>query len=131
MFKSDTIEQDKKFPNKPRVLQSSSNFRISNHTPLLLFLSLIDTFECVKKFGKENNNKNVKALTILINIYISVYKNTIVIDYSKLFNYIHDKNNGSLEQSIKSYCESLMGLETWTVMSTHCKSSGVYQISIM
>ena len=66
-------------------LLSTSNYKLSSQTPLLLFLSLIDTIECVKTFSKGNNpDKYLETITVLKSIYISVDRNTIRIDYSQL-----------------------------------------------
>lgn len=131
MFKSANADDDKKYPNKPPILQSSSDFRISKNTPLLLFLSLIDTFECVKKFSKEENDAYVETLTVLKKIKLHVDTYSITVDYSELFDHIKNKKDNSLNQSKENYFDSIMTLNNWTVLQTaSVLNTDTYRITI-
>lgn len=116
MFKSSSLEEDQKYPNKPPILQYTSDYRISTATPLLLFLALIDTFECVKRFSKEENSTSIQTLTILKKIKISVEKDSIFIDYSDLLNYIKQRNEDTLTKKKDDYLNSIKTLNNWTVL---------------
>ena len=118
MFKSATLEEDKKYPNKPERLRYGGDGKITSETPLLLFLSLIDTFECVKKFSKKDNDRSINTLTILQKIRICVDEDFISIDYSDLFNYIEGRKQKDLIVQKNSYITSIIGLETWTVLKS-------------
>ena len=131
MFKSSTPEHDKNFPNKPSILQCSSEFRISKKTPLLLFLSLIDTFECIKKFSKEENDAHVETLTVLKKIKLHVDDYAITVDYSELFDHIKRKKNNNLNQSQQSYLNSIITLSDWTILkTTPISKTETYKITI-
>lgn len=97
-----------------RHLLSTSSFRITSKTPLLLFLSLVDTIECVKTFSKGNNPETyLETITVLKSIFISIDKNTIRIDYSQLKRLVHKKGE-KLKKTYSHYIQNVMGLEKWT-----------------
>ena len=115
MFKSYSEEDDTCFPGKPTKLTAASDFRISSKTPLLLFLSLIDTIECVKRLSKTNNdNAYLETLTVLRSIRINKYDDWIVIDYSELEKQVLKKKNEKLHLSFVKYLESIKSLHMWT-----------------
>lgn len=118
MFKSVTKEDDAQFPNKPPILQHTSPFKISPKTPLLLFLSLIDTFECVKRFSKSENDFYLQTLTVLSKIKLSIDEHRIRIDYSELRDHILGKRNGALIEKMDQYFDGMKTLGEWTDFAT-------------
>lgn len=112
LYKSDSTENNQFYPPK---LWYESDFIIGKEYPLLLFLALIDTVECVKKLGKTNNRKSFfQAKTVLKSIWVKVDRQSIEIDYSELKSRVEKKKNESLHQNYKSYIESVKGLTGWT-----------------
>ena len=118
MFKSATKEDDAAFPNKPPTLRHTSKFKISPKTPLLLFLSLIDTFECVKKFSKSENDFYLQTLTVLSKIKLSIDEHEIRIDYSELHDHILSKRNDALIEKMDQYFDGMKTLGEWTDFAT-------------
>ena len=90
-------------------------FVIDANTPLLLLLSLVDMFECVKKLGRgENGSSYLETISILSNISLSVTEQELTIDFSKLLKRIQDKKSKELENNYKKYKENLLKLKQWT-----------------
>lgn len=118
MFKSVTKEDDAAFPNKPPTLRHTSKFKISPKTPLLLFLSLIDTFECVKRFSKSENDFYLQTLTVLSKIKLSIDEHEVRIDYSELRDHILGKRNDALKEKMDQYFDGMKTLDKWTDFAT-------------
>ena len=120
MFKSSSPEDDEPLPKKPKKLQCFSTFKISRITPILLFLSLIDTFECVKKFSKsENDSEYLQTMTVLDSIALQINANTVEIDYSNLYREINSKHSESLDKNWAEYKEAMKRLDNWTTFTTY------------
>ena len=115
IFKSSSKDDDEKYYYKLSRLQHDTDFRITQETPLLLFLSLIDTVECTKKFGRqENADKFLMTKTILSGITVHITEKTIEIDFSDLHKKILQKKSEELESRYRAYVKSIEGLVTWT-----------------
>lgn len=118
IYKSDNTTIDecyKKFGNLEQ-LYSTSDFKITNNTPLLLLLSLIDTIECVKRFSKESNKtSSLQTLTVLNSIKAEVSKDKIMLDFSELKNEILKKeNNQELYKTYVKHIDAICNLDKWT-----------------
>ena len=114
IFKSSSKECDRKYPEGLlKKLGHDSSFRINRKTPLLLLLSLVDTIECVKKFGKkdqeDNGNKSFEALTVLKSIFVFSDKEKIEIDLSEFAKKMKKKGIDKEE-----YWKSISTLSNWT-----------------
>ncbi len=119
IFKSNSKNSDLKYGDALRKLHSNSEFRISMDTPLLLLLSLVDTFECIKRFGQAQNERNyLKKKTILESIEVSVSSTRIKINYSLLEKRIQDKDQ-ELKDCFSKYFTRLFEIDSWTTFSTH------------
>lgn len=117
IFKSEDADHDQKYGDELRKLHSDSPFRISTDTPLLMLLSLVDTFECIKRFGKlDKESKYLQHITILKNIKLSISLHSIAIFYSSLMEKI-EKKDELLKQVYSKYLESLCKIGTWTAFS--------------
>lgn len=98
---------------------------------MLLFLSLIDTIECVKKLSKGRNvDKYLESLTVLKSISVSVQCDCIEIDYSALKKEVLSKNDKELEEVFDSYLDTVSALNTWTTFLTKFDSSNPCQCKI-
>ena len=87
----------------------------NNRNQLLLFLCLVDTLECVKRFSKgENEKTSLQTKTVLSSINISATQETITIDYSQLHKRIVEKNNPDFTDSYRRYHEGILNLHDWT-----------------
>ena len=119
-------------------LYEENSFRISRDTPLLLFLSLIDTVECVKKFSQsENDSKYFQTETTLKNLKLSVSEERIILDFSDLrkaaerdkkiewFKKIFDGKNKS-----SGYVSGICNFGSWTVFQGYRKENDVLTITI-
>lgn len=123
IFKSPKIDSDGFYSefNLDHLL-STSNFRITRETPLLLFLCLVDTIECMKRFSKgATKGSYLQATTILEKIYLYVDKDQIVLDFSRLKKYIDEKDKSVTDDAKKlastydKYLNALTSFHTWTV----------------
>lgn len=131
IFKSESEEIDNIYGELLKKLYSTSSFVISTSTPLLLFLSLIDTFECIKKFSKSENEANyLKTITILSNIRLSVTEQNLVIDFSQLLKRIQDSGSKELKENYKEYKKNLLKLGHWTSFSVCELGNEVIKITI-
>lgn len=131
IFKSDGKDSDLKYLEYDlKRLTSDSNLKISRQTPLLLFLSLVDTIECVKRFSKSGNNNERYLIvkTVLKGIKISINKNYISIDLTELKDKTESKN-----LKYDEYVKAILDLEKWTefeidnidnIISVKLKSKG-------
>lgn len=117
IFKSDKVEDDHRLPplliNK---LSSDSDYRIDSSTPLLLFLSLVDTIECTKKFSKKENDKHsLQTLTVLKSIDIDVTSEKVIVDYSRLREHISTRDDANdLCEVLENYEKNVVELGNWT-----------------
>ena len=128
IYKSASEEDDVKYMEYPELykLYYNSAFRIDSNTPLLLFLCLVDTLECVKKFSREHNSsKYLHTLTVLDSIKLNVCENIIKIDLSELRKRVEDKKDKQLNGDYISYLNNgLLKLQEWTSffsMTIDCK----------
>lgn len=116
IFKSPNIETDKKYGDTLQKLHSTSDFRISLDTPLLLLLSLVDTFECIKRFGQsENERQYLQKHTILQSIVLDVLPDSLSIDYATLSGRIQAKDE-RLRECFTRYKNGLCGIDYWTAL---------------
>lgn len=98
------------------VLLSTSPILIDDNNPLLLLLSIVDTIECSKRFSKKTNPKKyLQTMTILDNIYIEVKDGEIIVDFTRLNEYIQKrKDNTALLKQIESHIRGICELGSWT-----------------
>ena len=123
IFKSGGHKYDNKYSEfKLDHLLSTSNFRITRETPLLLFLCLVDTIECMKRFSKgATQGSYLQATTILKKISLYVDKEKIVLDFSDLKKHIDDKDKNVTDKAKKldpiyqKHLNALKSFHTWTV----------------
>lgn len=140
IYKSDSSEKDKEYGDMLKRLHSNSSHIVDNTTPLLLFLCLIDTIECVKRFSKsENKNDNTRkkttkvessylyTKTVLSKIKAEVTKTTIVLDYSELFSEIEIRHQ-PLIKVFDQYYKDLCSFSYWTSFSVSHNDN--YYVSI-
>ncbi len=114
IYKSNSTKDNQFYPSK---LWYGSDFVIGKEYPLLLFLALIDTVECVKKLGRTNNRQSFfQAKTVLKSISVKVDRYSIEIDYSELKARLDKKENDLLSQNYKNYINSVKGLPSWTCL---------------
>lgn len=128
IYKSDSDENDAKLPDAlyPK-LAFTSFFRISQNTPLLLFLSLVDTIECVKKFSKgESEKQYFKSLTVLRKVNMSISDNSIMLDLSELKAECDKKSvnsgNNNLLKIFNDYYTGITDLPKWTKFNVSADS---------
>lgn len=122
IYKSASLESDKEYGSLLEKLHSTSDFVINKDTPLLLLLSLVDTFECVKRMSKgENESEYLTSKTVLSNILISVSPDKIMIDSSKLKRYIDNTQNSQLKDKYEAWKNGILGLSKWTTFLTDKK----------
>lgn len=128
IFKSSSVSSDLEYRKyKLERLCSDSLYKIGMNTPLLMFLDLVDTLEFIKRFGEKRKNSTDKySPFITINkllslVQIEVTKEKIVLDLSKLYEYIIEKRIDadktvpfSLMNRYESYVNGIMGLPKWT-----------------
>jgi len=120
IFKSSKEEDDKKYCEyKLKKLCSNSSFAIDGKYPLLLFLSLVDTIECVKRFSRScNGKKYFQTKTVLSSVSVGVSENKIELDYSELLQRILEKYNLQKDTKLplldtyEAYVESISGSVT-------------------
>lgn len=121
---------DKKYGIALRKLHSTSDFKISMDTPLLLLLSLVDTFECIRRFGQAKNVRNyLQKNTILESIELCVSPEIISIDYSNLSTKIQKKDI-ILQECFTNYIGCLNSIGTWTSFSSNQGLDGVVTINM-
>lgn len=106
IFKSDSPQRDEKYreycgSNVLEYLYYENGFSIGMGTPLLLLMCLVDTFECIKRFGQsEGLSQYLQTKTVLSNIEIEISKTTIMLDYRKLLQYIREEKKSSIRRTI-------------------------------
>lgn len=129
IYKSDSPKRDKEYGEFLKKLHSTSKFVIDSSTPLLLLLSLVDTFECVKKLGKgKNKEQSLQTITVLSSIRLTVLQDELVIDFSELDKRVQEKNEEELKKNYGKYKDNLLNLEHWT--SFVANKSGEHIISV-
>ena len=123
IFKSDGIKRDFDYKRHHlNTLLSASPFRIQKEKSLLLFLSLIDTIECVKKFSKSQNEKKyLETLTTLKHIKVVITDAQIFVDLSGLSEEIKKKKSDELDKAFNDYKNALKGFGNWTTISAESK----------
>ena len=123
------LESDNDYGEGIRILHSTSTIAIDVNTPLLLLLSLVDTFECVKKLSKGENETNfLKTISVLSSISLSVTEQELVIDFSKLLKRIQDKRSRELESTYRRYKENLLKLDEWASFAVDKSDNEVIKI---
>lgn len=119
IFKSNSATLDKAYPLNLSYLHYDSPFRINIDTPLLLFLCLVDTLECVKKFSKEENEKSsLQTKTVLSSIALTINEDKICINLSELRRRINEKKNPTFSETYTNYRKGVAGLHTWTTFNS-------------
>lgn len=128
IYKSNSDTDNAKLPDVlyPK-LASTSSFRISQKNPLLLFLSLVDTIECVKKFSKgESEKQYFKSLTVLRKVNMSISDNSIMLDLSELKAECDKKSansgNNNLQKIFNNYYTGIIDLPKWTKFNVSADS---------
>lgn len=118
-------------------LFSTSDFRITRETPLLLFLCLVDTIECMKRFSRgATKGPYLKATTILEKIYLYVDKDQIVLDFNDLWDHIKERDEEvtdeklKLEPIYKKHLNALKSFHTWTVFKGQADPNNEDRITI-
>ena len=118
IFKSPSSSRDAKYGVVLRKLYHDSEFVISKTTPLLLLLSLVDTFECVKAFSRgEVKEGYFQTETVLSCIKIDVSYDQILIDYSELERHARESRSKTAIDVFEKYIKAMEGLERWTCFS--------------
>lgn len=129
IFKSGSPKDDKNYGDALQKLHSTSKFVIDQSTPLLLLLSLVDTFECVKKLSKgENETKYLETISVLSLITLSVSREELIIDFSKLEKRLRDKKSDELNRIYNDYKKNLWNLTHWTSFITSESDNGMIKI---
>ena len=111
-------------------IKKINSVKLDDKTPLLLFLSLVDTIECFKKFGKrENKDHSFNTATVLDNISFSLKEDEIKLDFSELSRYARQKESTAIwfEDTFKKYKNNIAGFEDWTIFKGSCDG---YNLSI-
>ncbi len=148
IFKSNNVNTDKEYQAYGLDrLASTSALKIQSSTPLLLFLSLVDTVECIKKFGRrENKQQYLNTKTVLKNLKVTVSQEKIIVDLDSLKQYI-DKNKGkradkyleskrtanegnNLKGVYEEYTDALKNFSTWTTLNCRNLGSECYEITL-
>lgn len=103
-------------------LLSTAGFRITNDTPLLLFLSLVDTIECMKRFSKgATKGTYLQAPTILEKIMMYVDESKVILDFSALKAHIDNREKGIKDDDrellpiYNKHLNAIKDFHTWTV----------------
>ncbi len=129
IFKSCDENTDLEYGPELKRLYSNSQIVIGKNKPLLLFLSLVDTFECIKKFGKAENPKAyLQQDSVIEKIHLRVTNEKIEIIYDKLYAWIYKKRDEDLMNTYNEYINALCKLRKWT--SLVGKKSGENSIII-
>lgn len=117
IFKSNSSTDDELYKEHGLIrLFHDSNLVISEETPLLLFLSLVDTIECTKRFNKENKyDTYFQTKTILKELKIDVSSEYIILDLSSLET--RSKKKEGVSEKYDSYIRGLLGFNNWTQFS--------------
>ena len=132
IFKSSNKERDKEYKKYDlNTLLSTSTFKIRHEKALLLFLSLIDTIECVKKFSQsQKSNRYLETLTTLKSIKLSVSEHEILLDLSELSKRINEKYDFELNNMFDNYINALRTINTWTEIKIADRGANQFAISL-
>lgn len=131
IYKSDSRERDFEYGTDLSKLHSTSEFVIDGNTPLLLLLSLVDTFECVKNLGKkENPREYLETHTVLSSIGVLISPDELTIDFSKLDKRIGSKKDENLKSTYMRYKENLLNLGHWTSFTVTDLDGGLMKIKM-
>ena len=132
IFKSSNKERDKEYKKYDlNTLLSTSTFKIRHEKALLLFLSLIDTIECVKKFSQsQKSNRYLETLTTLKSIKLSVSEHEILLDLSELSKRINEKYDFELNNMFDNYINVLRTINTWTEIKIADRGANQFAISL-
>ena len=131
IFKSEDASHDKLYGASLKKLHSYSPFVIDVSTPLLLLLSLVDTFECVKRFGKTKNERDyLQTETVLSRITVSVESDSVTADYTMLAKYIDSHKDAALMRCLDDYIAALCKIDKWTAFSAEKKGAHTVFISL-
>lgn len=119
IFKSEKKEYDLKYGPELAKLHHNSPFVINMSTPLLLLLSLVDTFECIKRFSKSENERSYLQMeTVLEKIAVKVGSGSITANFNELVSHIENNKDKTLfNNCYKKYWSSLCGIGSWTAFS--------------
>lgn len=119
IFKSEKKETDDYYIIEGNLdqLYSTSKFRITSKTALLLLLCLVDTIECVKRFSKNSNpDSSLQTVTVLKNIGVSIKKTSIELDFTNLKKYIINRNSKHLNDEFDKHIVNIKKLHNWTTI---------------
>lgn len=133
IFRSGDSRTDEKYEEAGlQKLCSTSDFRIDEKTPLLLFLCLVDTLECAKKLGKKRNpGAYLEMRTILNHIKVSVTPDVLEVDCLELKKWIDKKNNNNdLKEAYGSYIKGIEGIGEWTAFECMNIGQDVFAIKM-
>ena len=121
IFKSDSPDRDslyKKYSGGDELeyLYFNNGFSIGIDKPLLYLLCLVDTFECIKRFGQsENKGEYLQTKTVLENINLKIEGSLISIDYSNLLAHIQRERKKAVEYCFSErYIKGIEQLGFWT-----------------
>lgn len=118
IYKSADLKSDEIYGEGLKKIHSYSDFVISQSTPTLLLLSLVDTVECVKRLSKkENNGSYLETLTVLRSIKMEVNEIEVVIDFNPLRQVIDKKNvsgKKGLVDILDKHISVIQGMPQWT-----------------
>lgn len=135
IFKSPKKDSDEFYKEfKLYHLLTTSNFRITRETPLLLFLCLVDTIECMKRFSKgATQGSYLQATTILEKIHLYVDKDKIVLDFNDLKAHIDAKDKtvaDELNAIYQKHLNTLTSIDTWTVFKGQAGPENIITITL-
>lgn len=112
-------------------LKHDGGFFVTEETPLLLLLCLVDTLECVKKFSKgENEDNSLVTKTVLRSIMLSVETDRLEIDFSTLHKKVEEKKNKDFSKKYTKYRKAVMDFGTWTAFEARETTGNLDQITI-
>lgn len=131
MYKSDSRERDFEYGPDLSKLHSTSEFVVNSSTPLLLLLSLVDTFECIKNLSKGKNPKEyLQTHSVLSSIDLLISEDELIIDFSKLDKRIESKKDDNLISAYTRYKENLSNLNHWTSFTVTDLNNGSMKIEM-
>ena len=135
IYKSPNKEIDKYYESIGCLEQlfSTSDYRITKETPLLLLLSLVDTIECVKRFSKGNNSSSsLETLTVLKAVKADVTAEELTLDFSSLREAILEKRNSDkLLDEFNKHLNAIKTINTWTEVEVDdCENEDIICLKI-
>lgn len=106
--------------------------KIDKKTPLLLFLSLVDTVECIKKFSRGENPEHYFTTKIVLgNLYLLVEKNKITLDFTSLRKRAENDKIEWFQRIFDDYKNGLLKLNSWTIFQGEEINNDVVAITLM